>query len=320
MKKTICCFILSLLCITVLGQQKDFEGIVVYRTEVHSKSPILSDRVLKSMFAMGNESTVFIKQGNYKQVYGAVTTYYIAKDRKVYNKFNNIDTLYFVDYSSDSATIKKITKSGEKKIIAGYECNFITIQSSDATRTYYYAPSLHLNPMYDADDAIGKYNVYLKETSSVYLANTEETETHLVSGTCIKVNQTQLDDSVFKLPSLPQKKFVVQELITAAEYTKPGGFEKFLKLNINNELGAKYLKLRRGEDSVSQQVIVRFMVNENGKVMNAFVVNKKEVNPKLAEEALRVVSSSPLWKPAVIYNRDNTVYWLQVPIIFVVTK
>ncbi len=53
--------------------------------------------------------------------------------------------------------------------------------------------------------------------------------------------------------------------------------------------------------------MVRFMVNERGVVINAEVLNKKEVHSKLADEALRVIASSPPWAAATDLWRKNYV-------------
>ena len=148
-----------------------------------------------------------------------------------------------------------------------------------------------MNPEYDKNNRISRYDVYSKETSSLCLGSIEESQTYSVSETCIRLQQTEIADSVFKLPNLPHKKFVVEELITPPEFTRSGGFTKYLETNLDKELGSKYLKIKRGEETVSQTVIVRFLVNEYGRVSNAEVENKKEVHSKLAEEALRVVSA-----------------------------
>lgn len=320
MKKNISAFIAVIMCSIVYAQQKSFEGYVVYRTEVKSKSEIVSDQAMKNLLAMGNQSTVFIKEGNYKQIYGPVTTYYVAKDQKAYNKFNNIDTLYYVDYSSDSSVIKKIIRSNEKMSIAGFDCKSVTIETNDATRKYFYAPALYYDPGYDKNNTLDVYNVYIKETSSIYLGYSLENKTFIISTTGLKVKQTPVADSVFELPNLPKKKFVADELITPPEFTRPGGFEKYIQSSIDKDVAPKYLKLRKGQESVSQQVIVRFLVNEYGRVAFADIENKKDVNSKLAEEALRVVNASPLWKPAIAYKSEKVAYWMKIPIQFIVTK
>lgn len=320
MKKIIIGLSVIFFFVKTFSQQKNFEGIITYRVEAKSKTELISDRVIRNILAMGNEMIVFIKNGNYKQISNGFIGYYVPKDQQVYIKYNNIDTLYYVEYSFDSTTVKKIMKSDEKKIIANFECKTITIEASDAIRKYYYTPALYMNPEYDKNNSIGKFNVFMKETSSLYLASSEERKEYSLSLTGVRVQQTEIPDSVFELPKLPIKKFVLDELITPPEFTRPGGWENYLVKSIDREVGSKYIKLRKGEDSASQKVIVKFLVNEYGRVVFAEVENKKEVHPKLAEEALRVVNASPLWKPAVIYNSEKTIFWLRAPITFLVTK
>ncbi|TMI78108.1 MAG: TonB family protein, partial [Bacteroidetes bacterium] len=100
---------------------------------------------------------------------------------------------------------------------------------------------------------------------------------------------------------------------------RAGGWTKYLQMNLNGQLASKYLRIPKGEQSVSQQVMVKFLINEYGKVSNVEVLNKKEVHPKLAEEAVRVLNESPPWKPATFLG-ERTIFWLQMPITFEVDK
>ena len=320
MKKKAIGLLASLFYSSMFAQQKEFEGILVYRVEIKSKSDLISDRVFKNILAVGNETTVWVKQGNYKQTSGISTTYYITKDQKAYIKFNSLDTLYYVDYSADTSAVTNVSKTEEKRNIAGFECKSITIQQSNTVRKYYYAPALYMNPEYDKNNTIGRYDVFAKETSSLYLDCAEENKSYSFQLTCFRLQQTAIADSVFDLPKLPRKKFSIDELTIPAEYTKSGGWEKYLQANINTELAPKYIKVPKGEEKASETVYIKFLVNEYGKVVKATVDNPKEVHSKLAEEALRVVNESPLWKPATIYGGEKTIFWLRIPITFEVIK
>lgn len=306
--------------LSLFGQPKEFEGIVYYKSAVTTKSELFSERVLKSMLAMGTEMKVWIKKGNYKQSTGLADTYFITKEEKIYVKFKNLDTLYTLDYSSDSSIVKKISKQGSVRTIAGMECKPLKIELNNSTSKYYYAPALYLNPEYDKNNTIGRYDIFTKEASSLYLYEENETETYTTSENCYKIQQTAISDSIFLLPDLPHKKLSISELTVAAEFKKPGGWEKYLRSAVNNDVASKYLKIPKGEEIATQTVLVKFMINEFGRVAYAEVENKKEVNSKLADEALRIVNASPLWKPATIYGGEKTVYWLKVPIIFQVSK
>lgn len=320
MRKTVINFLLANISFGIThAQQKDFEGIISYKTDLRSKTDIISERALKNVIGLGNEVTVFIKHGNYKQITGRTISYYLTRDQRAYLKYNGVDTLYYIDYSSDTTSVTNVSKSNEKRNIAGFECSLLTIQLGDATKRYYYAPALHMSSDYDKNNKIDRYDVFAKETSSLYLALYQETKTFSLAQTCTKLQQAPVDDSVFDLPKLPQKKFSYDDMVVPPEFNRAGGWTKYLQANLNGQVAAKYLKIPKGEQGASQQVMVMFLVNENGKVSNAEVLNKKEVHPKLAEEALRVLNESPLWKPATFLG-EHTIFWLKMPITFEVSK
>ncbi len=320
MRKIITLIAFISFCATLVGQPKNFEGIIYYKTTIKSKSELISEKVIKNMLGIGNDATVWIKQGNYKQTNGLSDMYFINKDQRVYIKFRNLDTLYFLDYSSDTSTVIKVLKPDEKKTIAGLECKQLTVQLSDATHKYYYSPTLYMNPEYDKNNTIGRHDIFAKETSSLYLGYEDETKSYSLSEVCTRLQQTLVPDNIFELPKLPQKKFSLNELSTGAEFTRTGGWSKYLGTSIDAKVAAKYLKIPKGEEMATQTVIVKFLLNEFGRVSFAEVENKKDVHPKLAEEALRVVNASPPWKPATIYGGEKIIYWLRAPIIFQVTK
>jgi hypothetical protein len=124
---------------------------------------------------------------------------------------------------------------------------------------------------------------------------------------------------MFELPKLPQKLFTMAAISTQARFRGAGGFIKYLSLNLDPNVGTKYLKRGKGEETVSQTVMVLFMINEKGYVSKVQVVNKDEVHPRLADEAVRVVSASPTWIPASVLG-ENTISWFKVPITFEVSK
>jgi protein TonB len=89
----------------------------------------------------------------------------------------------------------------------------------------------------------------------------------------------------------------------------PGGDKgliKFLQKNI------KYPKRDRDLD-IQGKVIIRFVVNENGKVTDVCVLRSAEHD--LDEEALRVVKQMPKFKPGKQQGRAVKVYY-NVPIVF----
>ena len=305
--------------LSAAAQQKDFEGTVEYKKEVKSKVEGVSDKVMKTILAASDYLTVFIKEGRYLLRSDINDQYYIPKKERVYIKFKAIDTLYYIDYSSDTSTLISVSKSNEEKTIAGQLCKSILLRTSSSSKKYFYSPALYMNPEYDRNNKIDRYDVYTKETSSIWLACYEEGETYSLSYNCSRLEPKTIDESVFELPKLPEKKFSIETLTKAPEFSRSGGWVKYLISSINPEVAAKYLKIPKGEKEATQTVIVRFLISEYGRISNVEVINKKEVHPKLAEEAMRVVSGSPVWKPATIYGQ-KTIYWYKQPITFQASK
>lgn len=301
------------------AQPKEFEGRIIYKTSIHSKVPGVDSKIWHTILAMGDNMTCYIRQGNYKQVTGLSDNYFSPEKQKVFIKFKSIDTLYYMDYSSDTTTVISVLKTGADKTISGYTCSPITIKTPGSERKVFYAPSLYINPEYDKNNTISQMNVLTRETSSIWLESMSESQSYNTTHTCIQVIQETVSSSVFDLPPLPQKKLMIEELMQPAVFQRAGGWIKYLNSSLDGSVGAKYIKIPKGEKEATQTVMVRFMVNERGIVMNAEVINKKEVHSKLADEALRVVTSSPPWTPAMIYG-EKTIYWQTQPISFQATK
>ncbi len=319
MKKAVCALMIMMFNGYIFSQPKDFEGKIVYKTTIQSKVPGVENKIWQNIMATGDNMTTYVKQGNYKLEAGLSDQYFIHEQQKVFLKFKALDTLYYMDYSFDTSAIIGISKSGTGKTISGYTCNPISIKTNDGEKKFFYAPDLYLNPEYDKNNTIGQLNVLSRETSSIWLESTWETESYTATHTCTQLVQENVNNSKFDLPALPQKKFAIEELLQPAVFKRAGGWLKYLTSNIDGALGGKYIKIPKGEKEAEQSVMVRFMVNERGVVMNAEVLNKKKVHSKLADEALRVIASSPPWAAATIYG-VKTIFWQKQEITFQASK
>jgi len=301
------------------GQQKEFEGVITYNVNFKSRKKEFDDKYWKNIMGSGDDMTIIIKQGNYLRQSGIVSEYYISKDEKVYIKFGGIDTLFYRGYSSDTSSVINISKTDDTKKIAGYDCKSIVIKTSAVTNKYYYAPQLYANPIHNKSNKIGRFDSFISETSSIWLYEISDYVACTVENTCTSVEQKSVDESVFKLPELPVVEYDPKYFLKPAEFGRSIGLKKYLETNLKAELGAKYLKIPKSENEVIQTVIILFTVSRTGEVTNVEVVNKKEVHPKLAEEAVRVISESGKWKPATFLG-EKTPYMMKQPISFAVSK
>jgi len=311
--------LLNLLFQQSFSQQKEFEGTVNYKVEIHSKAPGYSDKVMKGIVAKGDVLTSYIKDGNYRESSGGHEIFFINANQRAYFKFRNVDTLYFLDYLSDTDTVLSVTKLPDEQSFAKFSCKAVEVKLNGRSTKYFYAPSLYINPEHDKNNKLGGYNAFIKEAAAVWLSSKEEADIYSLTISATSVEQKTIDKSVFNLPNLPQKMFSLETVLKAPEYTRSGGWENYLLKYTNNELGAKYIKIPKGESGATQSVLVSFLITENGEVQNVKVENQREVHSKLAEEAVRVVTESGRWKPGTIYGEKMPQY-LKQTITFSVKK
>jgi periplasmic protein TonB len=105
-----------------------------------------------------------------------------------------------------------------------------------------------------------------------------------------------VDSTKFKVENGQKVYYSVQKV---AEFN--GGmmaWKTYLERNLNTDLGAKYIKIPKGEKFAKQTVLMSFTIDVFGNVSNIIVDNLKEVHIKLAREAIRVLQESPKWIPA----------------------
>ena len=304
------------------AQQKDFEGTIVYKVRLESKKAGTDENLYKLLLAgNGDKLTVQIKEGNYRQSLGIAETYFIQKAKRIYYKFKNIDSLYFRDYGSDTNRVTAIIKSDSLISINKYPCKSIRLQRKNFNSLIYYTNDLYIDPKYDEDNTIKNLNVFTKESNGgVWLYSQTEIMGVKLIDSCIKIEQRPIDMHVFDLPALPQRNVLTSSLVVPPHFPgKENAWVTYLKNNLNSSLAIKYVKLPKGQDTASEKVVVSFEVLEDGSLTNIQAINKKEVHPKLADEAVRVVKESLRWLPATVYG-VKIKFTVNQPVVFAVSR
>lgn len=305
------------------AQQKYFEGVQTYSVTVGSKILALDDNFVRKLLATGEVVTIYVKDGNYRHSSSLSDTWYRQKEKRVFYKFKHLDTLYYQDYSDDTSKVTDVLKDDAITRMNDMDCKSLTIKTANATLQFYYAPSLRNNPDYDRNNTIGHFDVYTRETGgAIWLKQHDEFSFGWITETCSKVEPKTVDTAVFALPDLPQRKFGSTQLSSLPRFPgKEGAWAKYLGANLDpdKKLTFKYVKLPKGDSVASQQVMVRFTVLADGQLTNIQVVNKDEVHPKLAEEAMRVIRESPRWIPCMVYG-EKVAYPTQQPVTFKVMR
>ena len=125
----------------------------------------------------------------------------------------------------------------------------------------------------------------------------------VVTDSCVLVDKSPVDEQLFDLPAIPQKKFSEQSIIRRAKrHEENTRAMKYLQNNLNASLALRYIKVPKGDKDASVRVQLAFVVSEDGSISNIVVTNKAEVDSHLANEAMRVIRESPPWEGATIYG------------------
>ncbi|MFP5470945.1 MAG: energy transducer TonB [Bacteroidia bacterium] len=107
----------------------------------------------------------------------------------------------------------------------------------------------------------------------------------------------------------PEVEEIFEFVAQSAEY--PGGTTELYKW-LNNEV--KYPAIAK-DNGIQGKVYVRFVVEKDGSIGEAFVQNVGKTHPSLEKEALRVVKSMKKWIPA--QNNGKVVRsWFNLPVNF----
>lgn len=121
-----------------------------------------------------------------------------------------------------------------------------------------------------------------------------------------KADITYYQEQIKKQPLGDDEVFMVVEQMPVFENGIEGEFPKWIASNLQYPKEAT-------EKGIQGKVFVQFVIEKDGSVSNAKVM--RGVAPAHDKEALRVVMSSPKWKPAMQNGKNVRVYWT-TPVIF----
>jgi hypothetical protein len=286
-----------------------FEGSCVYRVAVQSKVADLSDRDIHKVLTVGDVMTVTVKDGNYRLSTEYADTYIIRGDRKEYIKFRKIDTVFYLNFDADTDRVTGIVRNNSIVSVGGYPCKGITIETGKVSRQYYYSTTLRTNPDDDQYDMLAQAELYATETGGGLKMWVRTDYPYAIEvDSCIRVDRRRVSDAVFRLPDLPISALFGAPRIFFPRF--PGGdsaWKALVATVVNPRLARRYVAVPKGEKEAWETVILEFSVAEDGTVSDIRVANANEVNPRLAEEAMRVMRLSPKWVPATFYG--ETVKW-----------
>jgi hypothetical protein len=114
------------------------------------------------------------------------------------------------------------------------------------------------------------------------------------------------------------------KMVTKAPETMPSfpggldGWADFLRKNLNAQLAVGIVEADTNlakQKVFTEKIKLEFIVCEDGGLCNIRVLNKDQVHPELADEAVRVLRLSPAWNPGTQKGQKVKVFFTQ-PITF----
>ena len=163
----------------------------------------------------------------------------------------------------------------------------------------------------------GKGNKEIKDAAEEAVESVEGVAEEVVEGTeaaAAALGEEATDAIDRTQDALEKLEGIVPYAAVEAKPTFNGGdadsFVKYVQQNIKYPENAL-------ENGVEGKVTVNFVVDANGKIRNAKVVNG--VDDELNAEALRVVESAPAWTPAK-QNGKNVPVTCSIPVTFKIVK
>ena len=116
----------------------------------------------------------------------------------------------------------------------------------------------------------------------------------------------EADDSIYTVAQKP------------AEFSGGiNGWNRYIEQNLNFNLGNMYIVISEGEREAKATVVLSFVVNKKGKVLDVTATSTipENVHPELIKDAIRLLKNSPKWIPAkhngilVNYRHKQSITW-----------
>jgi|GEM_PF-3724469 len=189
-------------------KSEDFEGVIHYKIDYQTPDgQIIQD---KSFKYFGDSVAIYIKKGNYKQVYPSSSKLnnivYLYKKNDYFYTLNNYDTILVDDYSTPANPILDYGTIDTSATVLGVHCRGYFVKTTNAINILFYAPSLYKKPEYFTNHLEFGYNHYTEDTRSIYLKLISYDGKMVTSFTAYKIEKKKIPDSVFRIPKMKTRR------------------------------------------------------------------------------------------------------------------
>jgi hypothetical protein len=204
------CIVVYFFCLAGLAARAQyFEGKVIYRNVVTSKTPGLSDSALGAL--IGNEEIYYIRGGNYESLTngaGYSMQLYDHRSNRMYFKKPDVDTLYWLDAGKSAEKPLSYEKREDAETVLGKRCDALVVQTETGTTVFYYSPRYKIDAAMFQKHLYGGWAFYVSQTGCLPLKTVIDNDKFHLETTAVEVLLLELKESFFDIsPTLPQVRF-----------------------------------------------------------------------------------------------------------------
>ena len=186
-----------------------FEGKVIYRNVVTSKTPGLSDSALGAM--VGDEETYYLKGGFYESMTngtGFSMQLYDHRSNRMYFKKPDVDTLYWLDAGKSSETPISYETREDAETVLGKRCDALVVQTETGTTVFYYSRRYKIDAAMFQKHTYGGWAFYVSKAGCLPLKTVIDNDKFHLETTATEVLELDLKPGFFDIsPALPQVRF-----------------------------------------------------------------------------------------------------------------
>ena len=202
-------FVLFFCVAGLFARAQYFEGKVIYRNVVTSKTPGLSDSALTAL--IGNEETYFIKGGFYESLTngaGFSMQLYDHRNNRMYFKKPEVDTLYWLDAGKSSEAPVSFETREDAETVLGKRCDALVVQTESGTTVFYYSQRYKIDAAMFQKHLYGGWAFYVSKAGCLPLKTVIDNDKFHLETTATEVLELELKPNFFDLsPTLPQVRF-----------------------------------------------------------------------------------------------------------------
>ena len=189
-------------------EKRSFEGTVVYKIEVKSKSPNISTDRIQQLY--GSRMVFSIQGDKYRMSHSGTDlkeVFYLGDTNSQYTLRKGIDTLFVENCAKEDRKLTSSTIGPTTNLVLGHKCHTLINDFGTTSTQYWFDPAIYINPNSFRNHAFGFTNLYYEKSKSLWLKYKYEGQSFTLTFTAVDIQEHQLDRGVFQLPNLPKKRW-----------------------------------------------------------------------------------------------------------------